>query len=82
MIEYCEVIKILVLITILVRHLMCYCKYLRFSVCFFFWLSFGNPIVGFTLFFLFDFSFFIESPACALTFVVYENVIHFLLPNR
>ncbi|CAH3159108.1 unnamed protein product [Pocillopora meandrina] len=22
------------------------------------------------------------TPACALTFVVYENVIHFLLPNR
>ena len=40
MIEYCEVIKILVLITILVLHLMCYCKYLRFSVCFFFcWVS-------------------------------------------
>ena len=39
-------------------------------------------IVGFTLFFLFDFSFFRESPACALTFVVHENVIHFLLPNR
>ena len=99
MIEYCEVIKIFVLITILVLHLMCYCKSLRFSVCFFL-LSFGNPvkeccrrcletvfclntfIVGFTLFFLFDFSFFRESPACALTFVVYENVIHFLLPNR
>ncbi|CAH3141698.1 unnamed protein product, partial [Pocillopora meandrina] len=22
------------------------------------------------------------TPACALAFVVYENVIHFLLPNR
>ena len=72
MIEYCEVIKILVLITILVLHLMCYCKFLRF---FFFLLSFGNPvkercrgcsetvfclntfIVGFTLFCLFDFIF-------------------------
>ena len=98
MIEYCEVIKILVLITILVLHLMCYCKF--FAVFCFFFLSFGNPvkercrrcsetvfclktfIVGFTLFFLFDFSFFRESPACAPTFVVYENVIHFLLPNR
>ena len=30
-------------------------------------------IVGFTLFFLFDFSFFRELPACALTFVVYEK---------
>ena len=41
MIEYCEVIKILVLITIIVLHLMRYCKFLRFSVCFFFfcWVS-------------------------------------------
>ena len=28
------------------------------------------------------FYFFRVSPACALTFVVCENVIHFLLPNR
>ena len=43
-------------------------------------------IVGFTVFCLFDFVLFCfvfkVTPACALTYAVYKNVILFLLPNK
>ena len=48
-------------------------------------ISMTTFIVNFTVCCLFYCCFFFvfrKTPACALIFVVYEKVIHFLLPNR
>ena len=41
----------------------------------------GLNVFGFFIY-LFLIVFFRVTPECALTFLVYENVFHFLLPNR